>query len=209
MEKSLADRLKLLERHVFGLTQKELRLASYSYALKCDIEVPHFWKEIKMVVKDCCLGFRRLHGLSLRKPEGLSKETATGVNKEAIGKKEVISQTSVERGENVTVVAYSTPLDRTSRHWSFLGEYASVRNSRIISLMGISPFRPQAIEDFRFAASDKYSYSTAKDINKSNEVQNEEIIQAKQTIPNTSQAPANAISETSVRDVLPSPVGRL
>ncbi|KAJ8881853.1 hypothetical protein PR048_018339 [Dryococelus australis] len=38
MVKSLSDRVKLLERRRFGLTQKELRLASYSYAMKCDIE---------------------------------------------------------------------------------------------------------------------------------------------------------------------------
>ncbi|KAJ8870116.1 hypothetical protein PR048_029128 [Dryococelus australis] len=150
MEKSLADRVKLLETSGFCLTQKEFRLPSYPYALKRDIEVPHSWKKNKMAGKDWCLGFCRQNCLSLIKPEGT----------------------------------------------------VCLRQEQLVSTKRLL----QAIEDFRFAASDTFIFHCqAKDTNKSNEVQNEERIQAHQTMPNTSQAPANVISGDISSRCSPSP----
>jgi len=140
-EKKLADRVKYLESRGFGVTQKEVRVAAYLYASKCELDIPKSWTDNKVAGKEWCQTFCKRNNLSLRKPEGLSKARASGVNKESMGKlmneydlhnnpshiynmdetglplnnrpsrilaergkKEVISLTSVERGENVTVI---------------------------------------------------------------------------------------------------------
>ncbi|KAJ8881546.1 hypothetical protein PR048_018028 [Dryococelus australis] len=104
------------------------------------------------------LSLRKLEGLSTARAAGVNKgavssylellgnwasfkQSATKNNSIERGEK-VISLTSVERGEKVISLTSvergenhaATPLDHTSRQWSFLREYASVRNSLIITL---------------------------------------------------------------------------
>lgn len=148
-ENDLVERLKGLSSRGFGHSSLSVRRAVYQYAKLNNISNP--WnEETQMAGKDWFMNFMARHkqSISLRKPEGLSKARAMGLNKEHVdkfyeilkritidqdlttspqsiynvdesgfpmnnrpmkvvserGKREVVSITNLERGENVTAV---------------------------------------------------------------------------------------------------------
>ncbi|KAJ4442643.1 hypothetical protein ANN_04232 [Periplaneta americana] len=149
MEQALVERLLCLEERGLGQTALQVRRAAFQLAEA--LGIIHNWNsEDKVAGVDRFRAFlKRNSGLSLRKPEGLSRARAEGLCKEEIdhyfsilkqvlndyqlfdkphciynmdesglplnnrplkivsqkGKREIISLTNVERGQNVTVVA--------------------------------------------------------------------------------------------------------
>ncbi|KAJ4438724.1 hypothetical protein ANN_14671, partial [Periplaneta americana] len=140
-------RLKDLAARGFGCTPEQIRRAAFTYAMTNNIK--HSWDMENMIAgRDWFTGFMRKSDIRLRKPEGLSKSRAEGMNKQAVtdffdlyrnlceteigtklhlifnvdetglplnnfppkivaakSTREVVKKTSVERGENVTIVA--------------------------------------------------------------------------------------------------------
>lgn len=148
-EKALAERIVRLCDIGFGMTREDVMKAAFDFAEKNNIK-NNFSKTKRIAGKDWFLGFMERHPLSLRKPQGLSRPRAEGLNPEDVqdyfqklrravtetgtankpqmiynvdetgcamnnhqsqkvvaktGSKLVIKQTSVERGELVTIVA--------------------------------------------------------------------------------------------------------
>lgn len=84
-ESELVDRLKSLSSRGFGHSSMSVRRAVYMFAKLKNINTS--WSdETKMAGKDWFHSFmnRHKHSISLRKPEGLSKARAMGLNKEAV-----------------------------------------------------------------------------------------------------------------------------
>lgn len=84
-ETDLVDRLKSLSSRGFGHSSTSVRRAVYIFAKLKNINTP--WSdETKMAGKDWFSSFmdRHRNSISLRKPEGLSKARAMGLNKEVV-----------------------------------------------------------------------------------------------------------------------------
>lgn len=149
MENALVNRLVYFENRGLGLTPMQVKRAAFDLAVACDVR--HAWNvDVKLAGDDWFKAFMKRHpNISLRKPEGLSRARAAGMNEQEVrkyfsilkgvmtdfnlfdkpqciynvdetgiplnnrpvkivsqrGKREVVSLTNVEKGENVTVVA--------------------------------------------------------------------------------------------------------
>jgi hypothetical protein len=83
-ENHLAARLKDMARRGFGCTPNQIRRAAFMFANNRGISHPWDEEEIS-AVKDWFAGFmERNDDIALRKPEGLSKVRAQGMNKKAV-----------------------------------------------------------------------------------------------------------------------------
>ncbi|CAG4936820.1 unnamed protein product [Parnassius apollo] len=122
-EKKLADRLLHLASRGFGITPKAVRKYAFEFAERQNIK-HKFDRNAGMAGQDWFHRFmQRNKKLTIRKPEGLSRargkpECVYNVDETGMplsnrspniiaqkGAKDVVSMTSVERGENVTVLA--------------------------------------------------------------------------------------------------------
>jgi hypothetical protein len=82
-ENHLAARLNDLARRDFGCTSNQIRRAAFVFANNRGISHP--WdKEEMSAAEDWFAGFKKINDdIALRKPEGLSKARAQGMNKKA------------------------------------------------------------------------------------------------------------------------------
>ena len=82
-EKDLAERLKCIANRGFGITPLEVKKAAFMYAEKRNLKHP--WTNQKAAGADWFTGFMKRHSdLALRKPQGLSRARAEGMNKSVV-----------------------------------------------------------------------------------------------------------------------------
>lgn len=82
-ENELADQVKKLAKHFYGLTPIEVRRCAYAYAKSNNINVP-FNQEKELAGKDWAAGFTSRHNIALRKPEGTSINRIKAFNREEV-----------------------------------------------------------------------------------------------------------------------------
>ena len=80
-ENSLVEKIKVMEKMLYGLSTVDIRPLAYEYAEKLGVE-HRFRHENKMAGKKWLRGFLARHPeLSIRKPEGTSMARAVGFNR--------------------------------------------------------------------------------------------------------------------------------